>query len=1162
MAREFPQVRFKSELRPSQVDAIEIARKQLAEGKKRLHIVAPPGSGKTVMGLYLWAMCIRCPAVVFSPNSAIQMQWAARTDLFEVDGGVPLESYASTDPQQLKLFNSLTYQSVTLPRRRGEDLEETAREWWIETLIEKEQAATPAEAEAWIEDLAERNPDYYEDRFSGYRKKVRDSMAMGGDAIETLHQSAIETLERLREKEVGLVILDECHHLLGHWGRVLSDAQDLLEGPIIIGLTATPPDLKGKSQVDVSRYDDFFGPIDYQVPLPAVVKDGFLAPYQDLVYFVRPTAEELSYIANADDALTALVEELCKPFEIPLEEGDPPPTIPLPDWIEKVLAEFRLGTTTVSSWHEFERRDPVFAAQGPLFLKALGRTLMPHVPDLPLPVAWVVPGIPDDIETLAPVLDRYIRHGLRRSEQPADHERAEDAIRILRSLGVQVTETGTQACASPMSRVMAYSKSKTEALVPILTEEMRVLGDGIRAVVITDYEKTSAIVDEIRHLLDEETGGAIAAFKQLLADEVTDRLDPVLVTGSTVLVDDDLSERFLAASREWLQEHGGDVELKTEAHDGFVLVRGKGGNWAPRLYVRMITELFQQGVTRCLVGTRGLLGEGWDASRINVLLDLTAATTTMTVNQLRGRSIRLDSHAPEKLADNWDVICLAPEFRKGLDDYGRFAKKHNATYGVCEDGAIEKGPGHVHAAFTRLKPEKVEGAATAINEEMISRVSRRSHARDQWGIGEPYQGKPVQATECGGICGPGGGGFPPFSKNRIPWSNQSLAAAIGEAVLMSLDELGLIAETGVNSVKARQPWRKDKSPLTVRERAGGYVRVFLEDADEESAEIFNEALREVLGPIEDPRYVIPRHIDVAHHNLLSKLLPGALGRFFIRYDQKLAMLHAVPSALARNKKDVMVFQKHWNTQVSPGNAVFALRDEGKELLEEARRNGHLPQTSVHGKEIYLTGEKGSASPQPELAEPVMEEEPRSPAPVPSTPAPAEAVPPTPAPASPVPAEAVPPTPAPSTPAPAEAVPATPVGREQVGPRPRPEPLQLEPISSDPVRLDPVNTGAELNITEMAKLFKQHIQQVGIRCFPSNAQSRWEIVNVDQKEGVYWVEAVSTPSVGFPRIKFVMTAADPEAVIAGYCLDEGGWSLMFTAPTGYEHVPTIVADLEK
>jgi superfamily II DNA or RNA helicase len=1127
VAEEFPQVQFKSELRPSQVDAIQIARQQLAAGNKRLHIVAPPGSGKTVMGLYLWAMCIRCPAVVFSPNSAIQMQWAARTDLFEVDGGLPLENYTSTNPGRLNLFNSLTYQSVTLPRRGGDDLEELARELWIETLIIKEQATTPAEAEAWIEDLAGRNPDYYGDRFSGYLKKIRDNMAMDGNAIETLHQSAIDTLERLREKEVGLVILDECHHLLGHWGRVLADAQDLLEGPIIIGLTATPPDRKGKALADVQRYDNFFGPIDYQVPLPAVVKDGFLAPYQDLVYFVRPTAEELSYIANSDEALTALVEELCEPALQPEDEDAAPPVIPLPDWIENVLAELRLGTTTVSSWSEFERRDPVFAVQGPLFLKAIGRTLMPPLPDPLLPPGWTVPGIPDDIETLAPVLDRYIRHGLRRSEQPEDHARAERAIRILRSLGVQVTETGTQACASPISRVMAYSRSKAEALIPILTEEQRVLGDDIRAVVITDYEKTSAIIDEIRHLLDEESGGAIAAFKQLLADEETDRLDPVLVTGSTVLVDDDLVERFLEASREWLKEHGGDVELKTEAHDGFVLVQGKGANWAPRLYVRMITELFQRGVTRCLVGTRGLLGEGWDASRINVLIDLTAATTTMTVNQLRGRSIRLDSHDPEKLADNWDVICLAPEFRKGLDDYGRFSKKHDATYGVCEDGAIEKGPGHVHAAFTRLKPEKVEGAATAINEEMISRVSRRSHARDQWGIGEPYDGKPVQTTECGNICEAGTGGWPPFSKNRIPWSNQSLAMAIGEAVLMALDELDLIGDTGVRSAKTRKPWRKKKSPLKVRERAGGYVRVFLENTDKESAEVFNTALCEVLGPIDDPRYVIPRHIDIAHHNLLSKLLPGAMGRFFIRYNRKLAMLHAVPSELARNRKSVAVFQKYWNAYVSPGNAVFALRDEGKELLEEARRNGQVPQTSVHRKEVYLASEQSPPSTQPAWTEPVVQDEPVQPAP--------------------------------ATPAPAREQPA----REQPArPRPQAQPLKLEPIKSEPVSLDPINTGAKLSVAEMARLFKQQIQQVGIHCFPANARSRWEIVNVEEREGVYWVESISTPSVGYPRIKFVMTAADPEAVIAGYCMDENGWSLLFSAPTGYENVPTIVADLRK
>ena len=64
----FPSIRFKGELRPSQCDVVEIARRKLREGERRLHIVAPPGSGKTILGLYLWAECVKCPAMVLSPN--------------------------------------------------------------------------------------------------------------------------------------------------------------------------------------------------------------------------------------------------------------------------------------------------------------------------------------------------------------------------------------------------------------------------------------------------------------------------------------------------------------------------------------------------------------------------------------------------------------------------------------------------------------------------------------------------------------------------------------------------------------------------------------------------------------------------------------------------------------------------------------------------------------------------------------------------------------------------------------------------------------------------------------------------------------------------------------------------------------------------------------
>ena len=36
--------------------------------------------------------------------------------------------------------------------------------------------------------------------------------------------------------------------------------------------------------------------VDYQVPIPAVVKDGNLAPFRDLPYFVTPTDSELSFL--------------------------------------------------------------------------------------------------------------------------------------------------------------------------------------------------------------------------------------------------------------------------------------------------------------------------------------------------------------------------------------------------------------------------------------------------------------------------------------------------------------------------------------------------------------------------------------------------------------------------------------------------------------------------------------------------------------------------------------------------------------------------------------------------------------------------------------------------------------------------------------------------
>ena len=156
---DFGGISFPGTLRPSQVAATSVIRPQLAEGSKELYIVAPPGSGKTILGLYVWAALVRKPTLVLSPNSAIQAQWLARTSLFDLDGK---EDGLSLDPKRPGLLTSLTYQSLTMVRSKGDDLEGAGLQLWLSTLIEDGEAIDEASGLAWLDDLRVKNPDYFE----------------------------------------------------------------------------------------------------------------------------------------------------------------------------------------------------------------------------------------------------------------------------------------------------------------------------------------------------------------------------------------------------------------------------------------------------------------------------------------------------------------------------------------------------------------------------------------------------------------------------------------------------------------------------------------------------------------------------------------------------------------------------------------------------------------------------------------------------------------------------------------------------------------------------------------------------------------------------------------------------------------------------------------
>ena len=160
----------------------------------------------------------------------------------------------------------------------------------------------------------------------------------------------------------------------------------------------------------------------------------------------------------------------------------------------------------------------------------------------------------------------------------------------------------------------------------------------------------------------------------------------------------------------------------------------------PRAWVELATRLFVEGDTTCLVGTRSLLGEGWNCPPLNVLIDMTIATTGVSVQQMRGRiACGSTRRTAEKVASNWDVVCVAPDLVRGVADYERFVRKHLNLFAPAEDGEVEAGPSHVHPDLGPFTPPPVN-RFTELNRALLARATDRDAARERWQIGTPYRG--------------------------------------------------------------------------------------------------------------------------------------------------------------------------------------------------------------------------------------------------------------------------------------------------------------------------------------------------------------------------------------------------------------------------------------
>jgi superfamily II DNA or RNA helicase len=926
----FSTVGYPQPFRRYQLLALDAFERSRAEGRRRAYIVMPPGSGKTLVGLEI-ARRLGNRTLCLGPNTAIQAQWIEQLRSFQ-----PAVVSAGIDPGLDSQVTALTYQAVCDIDAHNPDLEEQV-------------AALQASDSG--------------DRYvsANLRRHLRLIALQGGghdDLLTLLHPNGQRLLERIQEGGQWTLILDECHHLLEMWGYLLKALiNELGDSVFVVALTATPPSELDEKQA--ALYRELFGRADFEVATPAVVKEGNLAPYQELAYLTTPLDHEADYIESERVRFEELITALLDP-----SLG----TVSFLDWFHARFLERRSREGVEIGWDDFEARQPRLAQAA---LRYCFQTSTPSPSDARLREGDREPPSADDWVYL---IDDYCVGHLRGSEAQADLAAWEMIRAALPGLGFTLGYHGIRSSVSPVDRVLLLSASKAVAAAEILAAEDRVLGSRLRALVLCDFEKAGAEWPAgLRGVLDPQAGSAGLILRTLLADPGARLLNPILVTGQSVAC-----SRVNAADLAAFLEDG--FALQPLDGGDMVELRPIQGVWEPRRYLPGVTRYFEDGRSRCLVGTRGLLGEGWDACSVNVLVDLTGVTTTTSVHQMRGRSLRLDPQLPRKVSDNWDVVCIAPDHPMGLTDYSRFVRKHRNYFGLTETGEIESGVSHVDARLSPFGPPPGDQVA-ALNSHQLGQVEVREDVYARWGVGQPYENLATQTLRVhfgrspgltqGALRTTAAGIRPPPS--FMPWLAGTLLAGVavfalgvatgldvlggglgllvlalglawtGRSVRTYLSQVGPagtlenLAAAVVDGMAAAGLLSDGVSAAAVRVvvQPDGYYRCYLAGASLEDSNVFATALDELLSPLREPRYLIPRYIAQAPTSTLAALT--LLIRQSMRPGRGAAVVyHAVPTVLAANRERADLFAEAWNRHVSAGEPLYESDPRAEAIIELQR----------------------------------------------------------------------------------------------------------------------------------------------------------------------------------------------------------------------------------
>lgn len=595
-----------------------------------LHVVAPPGSGKTILGLEM-LLRVDKSTLVLAPTLTIRNQWQSRLEEFFLEDKSLIDY--TLDVKNPKTITFSTYQSLH---------------------------------------------------------------ALNKSFVTNDNGSLLEFIKKY---DIRTIVLDEAHHLKNEWWKCLFELKKI-EEVIIISLTATPP--YDSSITEIKKYFDLCGPIDDEIAVPDLVKNGDLCPHQDFVHFSKPSEARIKYIVayreNINNFINAIVDDLI---------------------FRELLLQLPIYKTTEESLEKIYE-NPAFFSSVLIFLKSTGL----KIEEKNLSILGFEKGQVDfpnlNYEWLEILLQELL---VNQREELVHHEDLLASIeKKIRRIGVFENKKVNFIGDNHLYRSLSSSASKLKSIRDILEGEYQSLGGDLKAVVLTDFIRKEFLDYNGENTKELNKLGVTSIF-QYLRTTSNSNTGLAVLTGSLVILHQSMIKEFteLLNGREF-----NSIPLSSDTN--FFIISAFGS--AKNNIVATVTALFQKGLIKILIGTKSLLGEGWDAPAINTLILASYVGSFVSSNQMRGRAIRIDSNELNKTGNIWHLACIDPT----IDDGGKDLEKLNRRFEAFSGVSI-KGEAYIENGLSRLKTPSYfdfETDLEHINTNMLILASEREQLKDRW----------------------------------------------------------------------------------------------------------------------------------------------------------------------------------------------------------------------------------------------------------------------------------------------------------------------------------------------------------------------------------------------------------------------------------------------